>query len=297
MKNNEFDQFGNKKENEYVDEIINGYVNDQSYYTTKGHNDFNSFKKSYVIIIICFFVAILGGFFGSFAYNFFWSIGSEILSDKSENTDNKSASVSYVNNAVADAVDKVADCVVDIEAEVSNKKVEEEDAGSGLIYSSDGYIITNENLIRDAKKVKVTFNNGEVYNANIIGSDAKNDVAVLKINETKLSPVTFGDSSSVRKGEDIFVIGNPLGELSGSVTNGIVSAKNRELELEGSIMSLIQTNAEINSGNSGGGVFKLNGELIGVVIAKSTGEDLEGLGFVIPSNTVKTCVEKLIKKS
>lgn len=299
MENNEFDQFENERENEYVDEIINSYVKDKSYYKTKRYNGFNFFKNNYVIIIICFLVAILGGVFGSFAYNAFSSVNDEFLSDKSESVSKeaKKEKLSYKNNSVADAVDKVADCVVDVDAQIYNKRVVEENVGSGLIYSSDGYIITNEHIIRGAKKVKVTLNNGNIYDASIIGSDAKNDVAILKINEINLTPIIFGDSSEIRKGEDIFVIGNPLGELSGSVTNGIISSKNREIELEGTKMSLIQTNAEINSGNSGGGVFKLTGELIGVVIAKSTGEDLEGLGFVIPSNTVKTCVENLIKKS
>lgn len=277
----------NNSDEEYVEKVINNYINDNSYSNGKKRQITNSLENNYIVIVLSFFVAIVGGFFGNFIYNVF----SSVFIDKDLSVES-SISQTTATLSTADAVAKVSDSVVDVETEISNNVGE---AGSGLIYTDDGYIITNEHIIRDSKSLKVTLNNGTVYDASIIGSDKKNDIAVLKINEKGLKPVIFGDSSDIRKGEDIFVIGNPLGELGGSVTNGIVSAKNRELELEGFKMSLIQTNAEINSGNSGGGVFKLTGELVGMVIAKSTGEDLEGLGFVIPSNTVKSCVEKLLK--
>lgn len=292
MKDDKFDSYEPEKDNEYVDQIINNYVKDDSYYNPKKRKIISSFGNNYIIIIICFFVAVIGGFFGSFVYNIFSVTFSEDLNKPSENS---TAVSSIVTHSTADAVAKVSDSVVDVETVTQDKMSHSGEAGSGLVYSSDGYIITNEHVIRGAKVINVVLSNGNTYDAKVIGSDSKNDVALLKINETNLTPVKFGDSSTLRKGDDIFVIGNPLGEFGGSVTNGIISAKNREIDLEGSKMSLIQTNAEINSGNSGGGVFKLTGELIGMVIAKSVGDDLEGLGFVIPSNTVKSCIENFSK--
>ena len=291
MKEDKFNSYESESDNEYVDKIINSYVKDNSYYNPKKRKINNSFGNN-IIIIICFFVAVIGGFFGSFIYNIFNETFSEELNKPSEN----SATVSSIlTHSTADAVAKVSDSVVDIKTVTETKIPYNGEAGSGLVYSNDGYIITNEHVIRGAKVINVVLSNGNTYDAKVIGSDSKNDVALLKINETNLTPVKFGDSSTLRKGDDIFVIGNPLGEFGGSVTNGIISAKNREIDLEGSKMSLIQTNAEINSGNSGGGVFKLTGELVGMVIAKSVGDDLEGLGFVIPSNTVKSCIENFSK--
>ena len=167
-------------------------------------------------------------------------------------------------------------------------------AGSGVILSQDGYIATNYHVIDGANTITVRDYDGNEYKATLVGSDEKTDLAVLKIEATGLSPVTFGDSSSLKVGDTAIAIGNPLGELGGTVTTGIISALDREIQINNETMTLLQTNAAINPGNSGGGLFNANGELIGIVNAKSTGEAVEGLGFAIPSNIAKTIIEDLM---
>ncbi|MBC8570227.1 trypsin-like peptidase domain-containing protein [Oscillospiraceae bacterium NSJ-54] len=167
-------------------------------------------------------------------------------------------------------------------------------AGSGVIISEDGYIITNNHVIEGASTVKVRLKNGDTYDATLVGTDAQTDVAVIKIDAKDLTPVTMGDSDTLQVGQTAVAIGNPLGELGGTVTNGIISALDREITLDGKQMNLLQTNAAINPGNSGGGLFNDKGELIGLVVAKSTGENVEGLGFAIPVNDVKNVIDNLI---
>ncbi len=169
-----------------------------------------------------------------------------------------------------------------------------EGAGSGVILSEDGYIATNNHVIEGARKITVRLKSGESYSASLVGTDAVTDVAVLKIDATGLSPVTFGDSASLEVGDTAVAIGNPLGTLGGTVTDGIISALDRDIILDGQTMTLLQTNAAINPGNSGGGLFNDKGELIGLVVAKSSGENVEGLGFAIPSNKVKEVVDELM---
>ena len=166
-------------------------------------------------------------------------------------------------------------------------------AGSGVILSEDGYIATNNHVIENATSVTVRLHNGESYEAQIIGADSEKDVALIKIDATGLTPAKIGDSDALVVGEDTVAVGNPLGQLGGTVTNGIVSALDREITIDGQTMNLLQTNAAINPGNSGGGLFNEKGELVGLVVAKSAGSDLEGLGFAIPINDVMEVVEQL----
>ena len=168
-----------------------------------------------------------------------------------------------------------------------------EGAGSGVIISEDGYIVTNNHVIDDATKIMVTLKNGEEYEAKLIGNDSDTDVSVLKIDATELKPAVFGDSDALQVGELAIAVGNPLGELGGTVTDGIISALDREIDLGDTVMNLLQTNAAINPGNSGGGLFNGKGELIGITVAKSSGSDVEGLGFAIPINDVKKCVNDI----
>lgn len=128
----------------------------------------------------------------------------------------------------------------------------------------------------------------------VIGSDSQTDVAVIKINASNLKPAVFGDSSNLVVGQSVVAVGNPLGELGGSVTEGIISALDRSITISGQTMTLLQTTAAINPGNSGGGLFNTNGELIGIVNAKSSGSDVEGIGFAIPVNIAKEVAEQLI---
>jgi len=167
-------------------------------------------------------------------------------------------------------------------------------AGSGVIISSDGYIVTNNHVVSGAQTITVRLSDKEEYKATLIGTDAKTDLAVIKIEASHLQPAIFGNSTNLVVGETTIAIGNPLGELGGTVTSGIVSALDREITIDGETMSLLQTDASINPGNSGGGLFNLYGELIGIVNAKSSGSDIEGLGFAIPIDTAKTVIEQII---
>ena len=167
-------------------------------------------------------------------------------------------------------------------------------SGSGVIISNDGYILTNNHVVSSAKDISIRLHDGTEYTAKIVGTDSKTDIAILKVDAKNLKPVTIGDSDQLVVGDVAVVIGNPLGELGGTVTNGIISALEREITLDGSKMNLIQTNAAINPGNSGGGLFNGKGELVGIVIAKSSGLAVEGLGFAIPINDVKNVISDIL---
>ena len=167
-------------------------------------------------------------------------------------------------------------------------------AGSGVIISSDGYIITNYHVIEGANTITVTLRDGKTsYTAAIIGSDSDNDIALLKIDAKDLTPATFGDSSKLAVGDYVVAIGNPLGELGGTVTDGIISALAREVTIDNKNMTLLQTNAQISPGNSGGGLFNANGELVGIVNAKDSATEVEGIGFAIPINNVLDIINDL----
>ena len=167
-------------------------------------------------------------------------------------------------------------------------------AGSGVIIKENGYIITNHHVIDGANKIKVTLNNKKEYDAEVIGTDPSTDIAVIKIDARKLKAVTYGNSDDIDNGDLAVVIGNPLGQLGGTVTAGIISEPVREVAIEGQTMSLIQTDASINPGNSGGGLFDQYGQLIGVIEAKSSGSDVEGLGFAVPVNTAAKVAEQIM---
>jgi len=171
-----------------------------------------------------------------------------------------------------------------------------EGAGSGVIISKDGYIMTNNHVIEGANKITVTTSDKHSYEATLVGSDSTNDVAVLKVKATGLTPAVYGNSDQLKVGDMAVAIGNPLGELGGTVTAGIISATDRELSIDGKTMKLLQTDSSINPGNSGGGLFNGDGQLIGLVVAKSAGSDVEGLGFAIPINTAASVAQQLMDK-
>lgn len=172
-------------------------------------------------------------------------------------------------------------------------------AGSGVIIAQEGnvgYIVTNNHVVESATSIMVRLTDGTELIASLVGTDSATDLAVLTVTtDEKLTVATLGDSDSLVVGQEVIAIGNPLGELGGTVTNGIVSALERELTIDGENMTLMQTNAAVNPGNSGGGLFNMRGELIGVVNAKSSGDDVEGLGFAIPVNTVYEIISELIE--
>ena len=163
-------------------------------------------------------------------------------------------------------------------------------AGSGFVLSEDGYVITNAHVVSGAQTIKVELFNGESYPAELVGADTSFDIAVLKVETEGLKPVSVGNSDQLKVGEEVVAIGNPLGELTFTMTNGILSALDREINTDGNPQNMIQTNAAINSGNSGGPLFDMDGNVIGVTTAKysgstNSGTTIEGLGFAIPINT------------
>ena len=201
--------------------------------------------------------------------------------------------------STSEIVKKAANSVVEIATEgvatgSFSRQYVTQGAGSGVIISEDGYIVTNHHVIDGANKITVTLRDGETsYDAELIGSDADNDVALIKIDATGLSPATFGNSSDLVVGDYVVAIGNPLGTLGGTVTDGIISALARQVTVEDKTLTLLQTNAEISPGNSGGGLFNANGELIGIVNAKDSATEVEGIGFAIPINNVFNIIKDL----
>ena len=167
-------------------------------------------------------------------------------------------------------------------------------SGSGVILTEDGYIATCAHVVDGAKSVKVTLNDDTSYDATIVGTDSKNDIAIIKIDAKDLTPAVVGDSETLTVGSEVIAIGNPLGELRGTATAGIISATNRTIEVEGQAMTLIQTDAAISPGNSGGGLFDATGKLIGIVNAKVSDSRAEGLGFAIPVNSVLDEISDLL---
>lgn len=183
--------------------------------------------------------------------------------------------------------------VVGINTEITTNAFGQEavaaSSGSGFILSEDGYIITNAHVVADASSIEVVLFNEDSFEAKLVGADSSFDVAVLKIEAKGLPAVTVGDSDALKVGEDVVAIGNPLGELTFTMTNGILSAIDREINIDGNPQNMLQTNAAINSGNSGGPLFDMDGNVIGVTTAKYsgsslTGTSIEGLGFAIPIN-------------
>ena len=217
--------------------------------------------------------------------------GSLNITKTSNSGTTTTASITSKANSTSEIVKKTADSVVEISTEsvVTGSFAQQyvqQGAGSGVIISQDGYILTNNHVINGANSVKVRLRDGTEYDATIIGSDSDNDIALLKVNATGLSPATFGDSNSLAVGDYVVAIGNPLGELGGTVTDGIISALARKVTIEDTQMTLLQTNAQVNPGNSGGGLFNANGELVGIVNAKQSATEVEGIAFAIPINNV-----------
>ncbi len=217
---------------------------------------------------------------------------------------------SFANpNKTAGAYEQVAAAVAPTVVEITTESIVTDSvfwggnyvtsgAGSGVIISADGLIITNNHVVSGANAITVTTTDGTEYIAKVIGTDADSDIAVIKVEATDLPFALMGDSDTLVVGQEVLAVGNPLGELGGTVTNGIVSALSRDVRIDGTEMTLIQTNAAVNPGNSGGGLFNLYGELVGIVNAKSSttssGTSVEGIGFAIPANTAVKVTEELI---
>ncbi len=177
-----------------------------------------------------------------------------------------------------------------------NRQVEATGWGSGVIFRSDGYIVTNNHVVSDSKELIVSLSDGRTFNGELVGADELTDIAVVKINAKDLPTAKFGNSDDIMVGEPAIAIGNPMGlEYSGSVTVGVISALNRTISNNESV-SFLQTDAAINQGNSGGALVNADGELIGIPSVKIVRSGFEGMAFAIPINTVKTVVDDLVEK-
>lgn len=257
------------------------------------------FKKPLGLTIMCVILSGIVGFAGgTLANNLPISTSGTTNTLKLTTSTTSSSTSSTPTTTVAAVASSASDSVVEITTETVTtgnflQQYISEGAGSGVIISEDGYIVTNNHVISGANKITVTLKNESTYEASVVGTDKDLDVALLKIKANNLSVATIGDSSKLQVGDLAVAIGNPLGQLGGTVTDGIISALDRDITIDGETMSLLQTSAAINPGNSGGGLFNSSGELIGLVVAKSSGSDVEGLGFAIPINDVKEVVQEI----
>ncbi len=266
-------------------------------------------KKKGAVIACLLVAAMLAGFCGS-------AIGNAVFSSGSGTTvyEGKRPST-VVNTSEVDTSKKMTaaevyaanvNSTVGITTQVTTNfwgyTTQSAASGSGFILTADGYLLTNYHVIESASSIKATLYNGKSYDATLIGYDESNDIAVLKIDAEGLTPVTLGDSDNLNVGDDVIAIGNPLGELTFSLTSGSVSALNREVTLSSNVtMNLIQTDCAINSGNSGGALFNLYGEVVGITNAKysgssGSGASIDNIGFAIPINSVRSIVDSIIEK-
>ncbi|ELC8460983.1 trypsin-like peptidase domain-containing protein [Clostridium perfringens] len=267
----------------------------------------SGFKRGLVLVAGAVIVAILGGAIG--AGGVYYAFKNSIPVSTLENNSNTSVNPPAFKGedgalTVPQVVEKVTPAVVGVSTkslvrdQFFNVK-EQEGLGSGFIINEDGYVVTNYHVINGAQEVKVIFSDGKEVNAKVVNYDAERDIAVIKITDDVKMPgiAQLGDSSTVKAGEEVIAIGNPLGkEFSSTVTKGIVSSPNRKMKTEnGNVLDYIQTDAAINPGNSGGPLINSKGEVIGINTAKKVGEDIEGIGFAIPINEVKTRLGSLSK--
>lgn len=214
---------------------------------------------------------------------------------------NKSNSGTVQVSDVSDIVEKCKDSVVEITTESVSSgnsifgQYVSQGAGSGVIISKDGYIVTNNHVVSGATSLKVTTTDGTEYDASVVGKDSQTDLAVIKVDANNLQAATLGDSDILQVGDPAIAIGNPLGELGGTVTTGIISATDRQITIDDETMTLLQTDAAINPGNSGGGLFNADGNLIGIVNAKESSTGIEGLGFAIPITPAQDIITELMQ--
>ena len=265
--------------------------------------------RSAVALVLAAAMGFAGGFVGAQVGN----TGGKVVIQQvapSSTSSSDSGSASAVNTASGMTTAQVSEMVSPSVVVITTEQVVysqwswygqsqvESGAGSGVVISSDGYILTCAHVVSGASNITVTIGDTD-YPATVVGEDDTSDVAVLKIDATDLTPATVGNSDSLAVGESVLAVGNPLGELGGTVTSGIVSALNRSVTIQGTsstnTMSLIQMDASVSPGNSGGGLFNMNGELIGLVNAKSSSSDAEGLGFAIPINDAIKVAQDLLE--
>ena len=265
--------------------------------------------RSAVALVLAAAMGFVGGFVGAQVGN----TGGKVVIQQvapSSTSSSDSGSASAVNTASGMTTAQVSEMVSPSVVVITTEQVVysqwswygqsqvESGAGSGVIISSDGYILTCAHVVDGASSITVTIDDKD-YTATLVGEDTTSDVAVIKIDATGLTPATVGDSDNLKVGQSVMAVGNPLGELGGTVTGGMISALNRSVTIQGTsstnTMSLIQMDASVSPGNSGGGLFNMNGELVGIVNAKSSDSDAEGLGFAIPVNDAVKVAQELLE--
>ena len=265
--------------------------------------------RSAVALVLAAAMGFVGGFVGARVGN----TGGKVVIQQaapSSTSSSDSGSASAVNTASGMTTAQVSEMVSPSVVVITTEQVVysqwswygqsqvESGAGSGVIISSDGYILTCAHVVSGASNITVSIGDKD-YPATLVGEDTTSDIAVVKVDATGLTPATVGNSDNLKVGESVMAVGNPLGELGGTVTSGIVSALNRSVTIQGTsstnTMSLIQMDASVSPGNSGGGLFNMNGELIGLVNAKSSSSDAEGLGFAIPINDAIKVAQDLLE--
>ena len=276
----------------------------------KHHVNGGKVARSAVALVLAAVMGFAGGYVGS------QMNGSKVVIQQvaPSGTSSSSGSDSSITSASASGssltTEQVADLVSPSVVVITTEQVVysqwswygqsqvESGAGSGVIISSDGYILTCAHVVSGASNITVSIGDKD-YPATLVGEDTTSDIAVVKVDATGLTPATVGNSDNLKVGESVMAVGNPLGELGGTVTSGIVSALNRSVSIQGSssvnTMSLIQMDASVSPGNSGGGLFNMNGELVGIVNAKSSDSDAEGLGFAIPVNDAVKVAQELLE--
>ena len=269
----------------------------------------SNIARSAVALVLAAAMGFVGGFVGAQVGN----TGGKVVIQQvapSSTSSSDSGSASAVNTASGMTTAQVSEMVSPSVVVITTEQVVysqwswygqsqvESGAGSGVVISSDGYILTCAHVVSGASNITVTIGDTD-YPATVVGEDSTSDVAVLKIDANGLTPAVVGDSDTLTVGDNVLAVGNPLGELGGTVTSGIVSALNRSVSIQSSgsvnTMSLIQMDASVSPGNSGGGLFNMNGELVGVVNAKSSDSDAEGLGFAIPINDAMKVAQDLLE--
>lgn len=278
--------------------------------------------RKVLLALACIACALLGGLAGAYlaADGLTERVTAEVNENLSQLMEEAGGTVLYrsvetaasetgsgADTMVANVAELAADSVVEIATEIAvnnndpfswffgnSGQTLQQGAGSGVILSEDGYILTCYHVVEDATSIAVALRSGETYQATMVGGDAEKDLAVIKIEAENLKPAVLGDSAELVVGSPVVAIGNPLGQLGGTVTSGYISALSREVTIGEYSYSLLQTDAAINGGNSGGGLFNANGELIGLVNAKAEDIGVEGLGFAIPIDDIKQDIEDII---
>lgn len=266
-------------------------------------------KHNIKLLLAVFFLALIGSGLGTYGVLSYYNAKESVTktNDISEDNTNSKADINEVKYTEIEkteyttAIEKAYNTVVEIDCETNSYYYGKASYyGSGVIITDDGYIVTNHHVVENVGEndiINVKLYNGEVYQAKIIGSDSRSDLAVIKIEAYGLDYATFADSSQLLLGQDVIAIGNPLG-LGLSCSNGIISALEKEIYINKVYMNVMQTNAAVNAGNSGGGLFDINGNLVGIVNAKSNSSfttSVEGIGYAIPSNTVSNIINELIE--